>query len=187
MIDYQYRYLRTIIPFFVVFGILVLAARGWAFQDGQTASLDASPPSNVSDIEIPFSSGDLVADLDRGRPQANEVDKMVEAIVNRQPIDDRLFLIGPRPAPKEAGKPGDPAEELRSTDGEGQPDLDAATAAGAESGETVLENNWVQMDLDKDGTYLFLGEGAEEDETLNDSDMLDLDDIGVGIGKKWHF
>ncbi len=187
MIDSQYRYLKTVIPFIVVFGILVLAARGWAFEDGQTASLDASPPSNAPDIEKPLSSGDLVADLDRGRPQAEEVDKMVEAIVNRQPIDDRLFLIGPRPAPKEAGKSGDPAEELRSTDGEGQLDPDANAVAGAESGETVLEDNWVQMDLDKDGTYLFLGEGAEEDETLNDSDMLDLDDIGVGIGKKWHF
>ena len=129
----------------------------------------------------------MVADLEQGRPQADEVDKVVEAIVNPQPIDDRLFLIGPRPAPKEAGKSGEPDDELRATDGEGQSDRGASAAAGAQSGETVLEDNWVQMDLDKDGTYLFLGEGAEEDEALNDRDMLDLDDIGVGIGKKWHF
>ncbi len=126
-------------------------------------------------------------DRDQGRPQANEVDRIVEAIVNRPPIDDRLFLVGPRPAPEKGGKPGGPAEELSSTDNERQPGLDASAAAVAEAEQTVLEDNWVQMDLDRDGTYLFLGEGTEDDASLNDNEMLDLDDIGVGIGKKWHF
>ncbi len=151
------------------------------------AAPDVDAPSNSPDSTLRTPSDDLVADFDKVRPQESEIDAIVEAIVNRQPIDNRLFLIGPAPASEQAGKSGDPAKRHQATDGEPSHERATTAAAETEAEETVLEDNWVQMDLDEDGTYLFVGEDAEDDEALNDDEMLDLDNIGVGIGKKWHF
>ena len=187
MIDSKHRYFRPIALAFIMAVFLVFAVRGWAFQGEPKAASEASSPSSAPVSKIRTSSGELNADFDEGRPQAGDTDKIVEAIVNRQPLNERLFLIGPGPTVEKAPKSGDPAKRRHANDGAHPSDRDTSAAAETEAAETVLEDNWVQMNLDEDGTYLFVGEGAQGDEALTDNEMLDLDDIGVGIGKKWHF
>jgi hypothetical protein len=48
-------------------------------------------------------------------------------------------------------------------------------------------DDWIQMDLDQNGTYLFFDESVEAEEMLNPTESHRLRDYGVGIGKRWHF
>lgn len=115
----------------------------------------------------------------------------VDSLLNPQPKNEFLYHIGP--ALQEGEPHGAESRAAGQAHRASTQNIEAENGPSAESNHiedefAPAQDDWIQMDIDQEGTYLFFGESDDADEKLmNPTEMRGLIDSGLGIGKKWHF
>jgi hypothetical protein len=94
----------------------------------------------------------------------------LDGLLDDAPKNDRLFHVGrlPRPAVAKDLPPG------------------AAAVEGLNQDER-LSSDWIELEIDKDGTYLFFGDVDDAGPTLLGPPEEHMMPGGIGLSKKWRF
>jgi len=120
--------------------------------------------------------------------EANEDPSPVDEILTPKSVNKYLFHIGRHGLAKDDQSQGDQA----TPDGRGAKSdrlsIDGkATDAGKLMDTVTYDDRWYYMALDKDGTYLFVGDVFDAEDPITGTGGDDYLPDGVGIGKKWSF
>ncbi|GEM_PF-3220161 len=120
--------------------------------------------------------------------EADEDLSPVDALLTPKPVNKQLFQVGRHGLASDAQNQGDKA----TPDGGGVKSdrisaEDKAIAAGKLMDTVTYDERWYYMSIDKDGTYLFVGDVFDAEDPITDSGGDDYLPDGVGIGKKWTF
>lgn len=100
----------------------------------------------------------------------------LEALLNTPPKNDSLFHVGrlPKASREKALAPSVPPPL-----GVDSPGL--AVPAGDD------DTNWLELEIDQDGTYFFLGDLEDPDAAFHAPAEDEIFPRGIGLEKKWHF
>lgn len=171
----------------------IAAPSAAAFQESAADSVMAGQLSEIAQ-DKPYRSApgeNPAGDQTRQAHAAASGDETVERLINPRPKNEHLYHIGPafqddEPDAADSQTAG-PNNLASAQDGDVDKFLNSESKI---AGDEVAspEDEWIQMDIDQNGTYLLFGEGnGAEDMLLNPTEMERLFDTGVGVGKKWHF
>lgn len=176
-----------------VFFLIVLLVT-MVFQDAQAfpdncRDIAAAPPDCVltecQSNTAPSASKDVFPpEITAVGDEASPID----AMLSMTPKNPRLFQVGraviseDQDEKKENTSPPGATEKPTASDGEA-----AVKPSDTDSGALLRDDNWLYMNIDKEGTYLFFGDMRDADEPLTNLDEEGLLPEGLGIGKRWWF
>lgn len=113
----------------------------------------------------------------------------VEALLIPKPTNKHLFQVGRRGLANTIQNHGETATSSGGATKSGRisADGEANTAAGTLMDTVTYDDRWYYMTIDKDGTYLFVGDVFDAEDPITDTGGDSYLPDGVGIGKKWTF
>jgi hypothetical protein len=116
-------------------------------------------------------------------------DLVVETLLSGPPQDQLLVQVGPA-ALEDAQGPGNETADTSADAVQPAKAAPGVNDALEDSPAALLtqDDHWLYMNLDRDGTYLFLGGLDEMDDKLRPDDAPETTfPDGIGIGKRWRF
>lgn len=164
-------------------GMLAGAPHAVAFQ-GRTAAATEMQDGFTGQTHRTIAAETLMADLTRKAPEPADADRAVDLLINPPPKNAHLFRVGRMPRPEPSGNSERPVSIPDHTASNAGTDREAG--GNTHPGVSEAADDWIQMDLDQNGTYLFFDDSVEAEEMLNLTEPQKLLEYGVGIGKRWH-
>ena len=107
---------------------------------------------------------------DASKVPIGDVDLDLEALLGDTPKNERLFHVGR--LPRLAGA---------------KDQTPAAAAAEDLIQDERAASDWIELEIDKDGTYLFFGDVDDAEPALLGPPEEHILPGGIGLSKKWHF
>jgi hypothetical protein len=112
----------------------------------------------------------------------------IDAILTPRPLNRQIFQVGRHGLPKASSEAAEEtAGHTETGESKGAAGGSGGTTVSSAVGGLTYDERWYYMALDKDGTYLFIGDAVDGPDPANVADENQLLPDGIGIGKKWRF